>query len=268
MADATATARIVAGEHTLTTRNSQLLSAGKSFRDVLALCDAAAAREGGGSAAAAGKSKSKVAVPAPVSLPKPSGPPIIVVPNAAMALLTLHNVKKFLQDDIFVPPNEAKAAAAAAARDGESEEQRGRGRIQLRRPLFRRELGEAGANGQRPVLFEVVDSWARFKPNDWDRVVAVFVQGAKWQFKGWRGNSSPAPAEIFSQAMGVYLQYQDQPDNKVVAEWNVRVLKLHRNQRHLDQVCALKFWEDVEEFMRCNHAQFLPSAHASRPGRH
>ena len=43
----------------------------------------------------------------------------------------------------------------------------------------------------------VIDSPQKLAPADWDRVVAVFVMGPTWQFKGWPWNGNPV--DIFVQ---------------------------------------------------------------------
>lgn len=47
------------------------------------------------------------------------------------------------------------------------------------------------------VIIRVIDSPQKLAPADWDRVVAVFVMGPAWQFKGWPWNGNPV--EIFVQ---------------------------------------------------------------------
>lgn len=46
------------------------------------------------------------------------------------------------------------------------------------------------------VPYRVVDNPAKLSPNDWDRVVAVFVMGPAWQFKGYPWEN---PVEIFAK---------------------------------------------------------------------
>lgn len=45
----------------------------------------------------------------------------------------------------------------------------------------------------------VIDSPQKLAPADWDRVVAVFVMGPAWQFKGWPWSGNPV--EIFVQGL-------------------------------------------------------------------
>ena len=53
--------------------------------------------------------------------------------------------------------------------------------------------------GGTTVPFRVIDQPLKLQREDWDRVVAVFVQGPAWQFKGWplaNGN----PVDIFNRS--------------------------------------------------------------------
>lgn len=52
------------------------------------------------------------------------------------------------------------------------------------------------------VPYRVVDNPAKLSPSDWERVVAVFVMGPAWQFKGYPWEN---PVEIF--AKGIFECY-------------------------------------------------------------
>lgn len=52
------------------------------------------------------------------------------------------------------------------------------------------------------VPYRVVDNPAKLSPSDWDRVVAVFVMGPAWQFKGYPWEN---PVEIFAKSMYLYV---------------------------------------------------------------
>lgn len=52
-------------------------------------------------------------------------------------------------------------------------------------------------------VYRVIDSPQKLAPADWDRVVAVFVMGPAWQFKGWPWNGNPV--EIFVQGKFIFL---------------------------------------------------------------
>ena len=57
--------------------------------------------------------------------------------------------------------------------------------------------------GGLTVPYRVIDNPAKLTNADWDRVVAVFVMGQAWQFKGWPWDGNPT--QIFSKGK---LKYQ------------------------------------------------------------
>ncbi|KAG8249839.1 accessory factor associated with RNA polymerase II [Homalodisca vitripennis] len=52
-------------------------------------------------------------------------------------------------------------------------------------------------DGGLTVPYRVIDNPQKLTLGDWDRVVAVFVMGPAWQFKGWPWDGNPV--EIFSK---------------------------------------------------------------------
>lgn len=71
----------------------------------------------------------------------------------------------------------------------------------------KRQAGEKRANevllqrrkdGNTTVPYRVIDNPGKLSSSDWERVVAVFVMGPAWQFKGWPYNGNPV--EIFSKS--------------------------------------------------------------------
>lgn len=55
------------------------------------------------------------------------------------------------------------------------------------------------------VPYRVVDNPGRLSAAEWDRVVAVFVQGPAWQFKGWPWDGNPV--QIFANSKLVFYLY-------------------------------------------------------------
>lgn len=108
---------------------------------------------------------------------RPSRTPIIIIPATNTSLITMYNAKDILQDLRFVSTNDKKAQGCA--RENE---------ILLQRRK----------DGNTTVPYRVIDNPAKLSPQDWSRVVAVFVMGPAWQFKGWPWNGNPV--EIFSQS--------------------------------------------------------------------
>lgn len=153
--------------------------------------------------------------------------PIIIIPATTTSLITLSNSRAILQDLKYIDSN-----AGEVPRDGEI-------------LIQRRKLNET-----TPVPYKVIDNPVKLAPEDWDRVVAVFVQGPAWQFKGWPWNGNPV--EIFSHIKAFHLKWDEMKLDSNVAKWNVQVIQLSRNKRHLDRANLLKFWSALDSFMTKN----------------
>lgn len=108
---------------------------------------------------------------------RPSRTPIIIIPATNTSLITMYNAKEILQDLRFVT----------------TEEKRAQGCTRENELLLQRRK-----DGNVTVPYRVIDNPSKLTPQDWHRVVAVFVMGPAWQFKGWPWNGNPV--EIFSQS--------------------------------------------------------------------
>jgi len=146
--------------------------------------------------------------------------PIIVVPEKFM--LTTNNVKRWLIDELF----EADSAQS----------KRGPPQVELVRPRARSGV----------MRYVVVNDPKKLSAVEWERVVAVFVQGQDWQFKNWRW---PTPAELFGHVRGYYLHFDDQKPPLQIKAWNVRTLSLSRSNRHSDAKAAAIFWGDIDDLL-------------------
>lgn len=102
--------------------------------------------------------------------------PIIIIPATPTSLITMNNSKHILQDLKFVDTKQA----------GDRKE------IDV---LIQRKKAD-----NTIAMYRIIDNPLKLQDQDWARVVAVFVQGPLWQFKGWpwAGN----PVEIFSRSTG------------------------------------------------------------------
>ena len=89
--------------------------------------------------------------------------PIIIIPAAPKSLITMLNAKDLLQDLKFVTSDDKKNAGAKKDNDV---------LIQRRK------------EGGLTAPYRVLDNPTRLTNAEWDRVVAVFVMGQAWQFKG------------------------------------------------------------------------------------
>uniref|UniRef100_A0A6G1SE07 Parafibromin n=1 Tax=Aceria tosichella TaxID=561515 RepID=A0A6G1SE07_9ACAR len=149
--------------------------------------------------------------------------PIIVIPATNTSIINMYNAATMLQDLTYV-----EGKPGSKARENE---------ICIQRKK---------ADGST-ALYKVIDNPLKLEREDWVRVVAVFVQGPAWQFKGWPYNGSPV--EIFSNIKGFHLKWDDSKLDENVARWNVQILELSHNKRHLDKANLLKFWSSLDSFM-------------------
>jgi parafibromin len=160
--------------------------------------------------------------------------PIIVIPAAPTSLLNMFNVKDFLQEYKFVSANDKKRAGAK--REAEVLVQRKK---------------ESGS-----VLYRVVDNPTKLSQPEWDRVVAVFVQGPAWQFKGWPWlTADGSPVDIFARVKAFHLKYEGNRADPNIQKWNVQILEVSQTKRHLDRASILKFWETIDKFISKNFPQ-------------
>ncbi|KAJ3003828.1 UNVERIFIED_CONTAM: hypothetical protein HDU68_005481, partial [Siphonaria sp. JEL0065] len=135
----------------------------------------------------------------PAGKPSPNAKiPIIIVPPSISAVITLYNVKRFLGDMTFQSTDEA------IKEQGEKP-----GMV-----IVDRKNAPPGF----PKQYHVYDSVDRLKPDDWDRIVAVFATGQEWQFKGWKFGP---PVNIFAKVRGFCLKYIDEPIHEKIKTWNV-----------------------------------------------
>ncbi|XP_025112540.1 parafibromin-like [Pomacea canaliculata] len=180
--------------------------------------------------------------PRPISQARPppnqkkgSRTPIIIIPAANTSLITMLNCKDVLQDLKFISTEDKKAQGSK--RDSEV-------------LIHRRK------DGGLTVPYRIIDNPTKLTPDDWDRVVAVFVQGPAWQFKGWPWDGNPT--EIFSRIRGFHLKWKELPLDANVKKWSVHILNLDRNRRHLDRATLQEFWESLDKYMaKCKpHLRF------------
>lgn len=148
--------------------------------------------------------------------------PIIVIPATTTSLINMYNAAAILQDLNYV---EGKP-----------------GRPRENELLIQRKKPDG-----THAAYKILDNPLKLDADDWRRVVAVFVQGPAWQFKGWPWNGSPV--EIFSNIKGFHLKWDESRLDDNVAKWNVHILELSRNKRHLDKANLLKFWSSLDNFM-------------------
>ena len=157
--------------------------------------------------------------------------PIILVSPSASSLLRLSNIKSFLDEGVFHPPEAGSIEA---------------NRLQITRRL-------PNIDSHRDLRFILVDSPDMFKPDYWSRVAAVFTTGQTWQFKSYKWQQPP---DLFSHALGIYVGYRGDEVPPVVKSWGRGVFKAEIDKyqgpaqnRWKDREEVEKIWKAVEDSM-------------------
>jgi parafibromin len=125
------------------------------------------------------------------------------------------NIKSFLSDGVYVPPDHPTLAASTAPN-----------LLYISRPLHNLNnsttstskpiSSTSSSSSTKPTRFIVVDSTANFRPDYWPRLVAVFTTGQTWQFKSYQWTSPP---ELFKHATGVYVGWRGEDVPREVKGW-------------------------------------------------
>lgn len=155
--------------------------------------------------------------------------PIIIIPAATTSLITMYNVRDVLQDLRFMTTEQKRAQGGN--RDNEV-------------------LVQRRKDANTTVPYRVIDNPNKLTAHDWARVVAVFVMGPTWQFKGWPWDGNPV--DIFSKICAFHLKYDEMKLDANVARWAVTVLNISREKRHLDKSILMTFWEKLDKYMLKN----------------
>ncbi|EDQ86656.1 uncharacterized protein MONBRDRAFT_33730 [Monosiga brevicollis MX1] len=160
--------------------------------------------------------------------------PIIIVPAGTQCLLTMYNIKRFLEKGEFTSTadllrqNAEKPSTVIIQRKKQSE----------------------------TVPYKIVDNPNILTSEQWLRVVAVIVQGPAWQFKSWPETlDGHRPVDIFSKYKGFHFTYQGKPIHANIREWDVEVLTLNENQRHLDATAINSSKDTKEDHRRLPYAE-------------
>lgn len=154
--------------------------------------------------------------------------PIIVVPNAMTSAITILNVNDLLCKGVFISVEDKQKSGASRPNEPY---------------LIHRVITNTGER----LTYRIVDNPTKLRPEEWDRVAAVFVTGQAWQFKDWRWSQ---PLELFQHALGIHLALDSSVVNPNVLAWNCKIIKISATKRHLDSGAVNKVWAVIDEFIR------------------
>ena len=151
----------------------------------------------------------------------------------------MSNIKSFLHDGTYIPPDSALAGSSGTAANI----------LHISRLL-------PSVDPHRSLRFILVDTPEQFKPDYWDRVVAVFTTGQTWQFKSYKWQSAP---DLFKHALGIYVGWRGEDIPSTVKGWGRGVVSaqvekwnptLKTEGRWRDKEVVEGIWSRVEESMR------------------
>lgn len=155
--------------------------------------------------------------------------PIIILSPSASSLITMSNVKEFLENGHFIDPTTLDSPAS---------------NLQM---VQRNKVQKV--NNKRPVKFLVVDNVEKFfvKPEHWDRVIAVFTTGQPWQFKNYQVSNPPL---LFQKVKGFFWCYSGDYVPPTIRKWgNVEIVEIDRNRRFKDRQIVEAFWDSLDKAM-------------------
>ncbi|KAM5542048.1 hypothetical protein V8D89_004358 [Ganoderma adspersum] len=166
--------------------------------------------------------------------------PIIIISSSPTSLITMHNVRRFLQDAVFEPSQDARARATAE----------GNARPEDMIPIYRKRttIDSSGRETEMQTRYFVVDSTealAKFGTDAWDRVVCVMTTGQAWQFRPYKWTE---PKTLFHHVKGIYFSWTNDPPNPKIQDWNVTELKIDPHRRHVDKSVVAHFWRILDQW--------------------
>ncbi|RYO92874.1 hypothetical protein DL766_002518 [Monosporascus sp. MC13-8B] len=151
-------------------------------------------------------SSTNISNPSIASHQKPKRPdPIVLLSPSASSLLRMSNIKSFLEGGQYVPPDSVAASSSNSA-----------SMLHINRLM-------KDIDPNRPMRFILVEGPEQFKPEYWNRVVAVFTTGQSWQFKNYKWSS---PHELFRHIPGIYVGWRGEQPPESVVGWGHRVMNV------------------------------------------
>ncbi|KGB77916.3 parafibromin [Cryptococcus deuterogattii R265] len=163
--------------------------------------------------------------------------PIIVISSSPTSLITMWNVKKFLEQGVFEPSETVRQREAS----------QGNIKVEDMIPVIRKRSGPHGDVTSKYYIVDSADALQKFGQDAWDRVVCVVTTGQTWQFKPYKWDD---PKVLFQNVKGIYFQWGNDPVNPAVRDWNVTEMKIDRNKRHTDRQVVADFWRILDNAKR------------------
>ncbi|CCC06874.1 hypothetical protein SMACR_00900 [Sordaria macrospora] len=147
--------------------------------------------------------------------------PIILLSPSASSLLRMSNIRDFLENGKYTLPDHNASTSV----------------LHLSRMM-------KDIDPNRPMRFILVEGPEQFKPEYWNRVVAVFTTGQSWQFKNYRWSQ---PTDLFRHVLGIYVGWRGEQPPESVRSFGHRVLATSVDKvRDAGAAGAENRWRDRE----------------------
>ncbi|CED82901.1 RNA polymerase II assessory factor Cdc73p [Phaffia rhodozyma] len=165
--------------------------------------------------------------------------PIIVISSSPTSLITMWNVKRFLEEGVFESSKDARDRASAE------------GQVKAEDLLVvLRTMPSSGKEGDKKMKYLVVEGPEALqklgnRDEVWSRVQCVLTTGQTWQFAQYKWTD---PKQLFHHVKGIYFHWSNIAPNAAVKEWNVTTLQVDPHKRHVDKALVGQFWRTLDLF--------------------
>lgn len=158
----------------------------------------------------------------------PQKQPIIIISPASTSLISLTNIKEFLEDGRFVEPSKS------------TNKKPENGIV-----IINHNSDKLVQSAQLIMVVDNVDLFT--KPEYWDRVIAIFTTGQAWQFAKYKYSK---PELLFQRYPGFFVNYLNDITPRQIKDWNVTELKVDRGERRFrDKLVVRDFWSQIEKVL-------------------
>ena len=157
---------------------------------------------------------------------------IIVAPAAGNNVITMYNVKKFMEEGIYVPSDVIRNTT----------------------PLKPQKIVMSRVINGRKMLFRFIDNPLQLNQAEWSHVVCVMAGNQSWQFKGWRYSN---PAVLFSRVQGVFIWFSEMEIPPMIKGLSVKLITINRDVRNMDDIARVQFWDMIEKEIKTKKTMLL-----------
>ncbi|KAH0793811.1 protein CDC73 [Histomonas meleagridis] len=144
---------------------------------------------------------------------------IILVTRSTKSTINNTNIVTFLTKNVWEPPK-------------------------LNENLTHQRLSHMHSVTMQRYQYDIVADESLMKDDDWNRVVAVFLLGKKWQIKNFKPNDQ---RQLFEKVLGIYVGFDDAPLPEDIQKWVVKDFRINKTRRTNDAQVVQNIWHEIEE---------------------